>query len=213
MGSEVVALYESEAFCRALNETIVWCSRHALTGKTEDHRGRLALLSEAGRLRSLAYRAEQYWFAGKILAGIYSFRANRVEAMVDLNLVRGLEAQLRSSDLQPSSLAETHKKEERREIVRRVVEKRRALSQSDRRESQVPRNDGRLLLYFPVENLADGAAQVASNGFFDVDNIPPWDTWVHYSDRTLVSWVPQILIPLAQAGIDVNPEECIRWSD
>src|SRR5689334_16271125 len=37
---------------------------------------------------------------------------------------------------------------------------------------------GRLLAYLPDDNLADGFAEVVSKGFFDVDNIPPYDTWV-----------------------------------
>jgi hypothetical protein len=72
---------------------------------------------------------------------------------------------------------------------------------------------GRLLLYTPSENLACGAAEVSSNGFFDVNNVPPWDIWVGFSERTLVSWVPPALIEVAQMGIYVNPEECIRWAN
>jgi len=40
------------------------------------------------------------------------------------------------------------------------------------------------------ENLADGAAKHPSKGFFDVDNTPPWDTWVAFSHGILLSWVP-----------------------
>jgi hypothetical protein len=82
---------------------------------------------------------------------------------------------------------------------------------------------GRLLLYFPDAELADGAAEVESQGFFDVNNSPPWDTWVGiFTDEApesdsyatyLLSWVPPELIPLAQRGIAVNPEECIAWLD
>jgi hypothetical protein len=80
---------------------------------------------------------------------------------------------------------------------------------------------GRLILYFPDANLSDGAAQAASQGVFDAQNVPPWDTWVAYfedssaSDRSyanyLVCYVPQSLRFLADAGIRVNPEECIAW--
>jgi len=38
--------------------------------------------------------------------------------------------------------------------------------------------EGRLLVYFPNDELADGAAEVQSQGFFDIFNAPPWDTWV-----------------------------------
>ena len=80
---------------------------------------------------------------------------------------------------------------------------------------------GRLLVYFPDDELADGAAEVQSNGFFDVNNPPPWDTWVAMVEDAgrvehnpyLVSWVPPEFIPRVQRGIDVNPEECIRWLD
>jgi hypothetical protein len=83
--------------------------------------------------------------------------------------------------------------------------------------------EGRLLVYYPDAELADGAAEVESEGFFDVCNCPPWDTWVGiFQDHRpagdafaiyLVAWVPEVLVDLAARGIEVNPEECIRWLD
>jgi hypothetical protein len=80
---------------------------------------------------------------------------------------------------------------------------------------------GRLLVYFPDADLADGAAEVQSRGFFDVHNVPPWDTWIALADdgaaadvsyrQYVVTWVPSNLVTLAAAGIEVNPEECIAW--
>lgn len=79
---------------------------------------------------------------------------------------------------------------------------------------------GRLLVYFPDEDLTDGAAEVASQGFFDVYNAPPWGTWVGYFEDGgagprrpcyLLAWVPDALAAVASAGIDVNPEQCIAW--
>lgn len=75
------------------------------------------------------------------------------------------------------------------------------------------------MVYFPDEDLTDGAAEVASSGFFDVYSAPPWGTWVGYfedgdtsSGRTyLLAWVPRSIIEAASAGIDVNPEKCIGW--
>jgi len=81
---------------------------------------------------------------------------------------------------------------------------------------------GRLLIYFPDAQLSDGAAEAASEGFFDVHNAPPWGSWVAYfEDRAsespyssyLLAWVPETLVALAAAGIDVNPEQCIVWLD
>ena len=89
---------------------------------------------------------------------------------------------------------------------------------------------GRLLAYFPDDNLADGVAEAETDGFFDVNNTPPYDTWLwmvrnlrtfKYADGAkgemdanyLVAWVPPDFIPLASAGVDVNPEKCILWLD
>jgi hypothetical protein len=89
---------------------------------------------------------------------------------------------------------------------------------------------GRLLAYFPDDNLADGVAEAESDGFFDVNNTPPYDTWVwmvrnlrtfEYADGAigetdanyLVAWVPPDFIPIASAGVEVNPEACILWLD
>ena len=77
---------------------------------------------------------------------------------------------------------------------------------------------GRLLIFLPWDSLSDGAANLASNGFFDDANVPPCDTWVAlFHDRApgvgryLVSWVPHSFTDLAGKGIDVNPEACITW--
>jgi hypothetical protein len=78
--------------------------------------------------------------------------------------------------------------------------------------------EGRLLAYFPDENLACGVAEVETQGFFTVDNVPPCDTWVaylHENDRTnyLVAWVPGPLTGIVGEGIRVIPEECVGWLD
>jgi hypothetical protein len=80
---------------------------------------------------------------------------------------------------------------------------------------------GKLLVYFPDADLADGAAEVASKGFFDVHNLPAWDTWVGLFQNTgpldasyviyLVAYVPSALVEVVNYGIEVNPEECIMW--
>lgn len=81
---------------------------------------------------------------------------------------------------------------------------------------------GRLLVYFPDANLSDGAAEVASQEFFDIYNAPPWGTWIGYFEDPggdesygsyVVAWVPEPLVPIVSSGIDVNPEECIAWLD
>jgi hypothetical protein len=86
----------------------------------------------------------------------------------------------------------------------------------------VPQTPGRLLHFDPSASLSDGAAQVASEGFFDADNTPPEDTWVDFVEKPegrwtafdsyLVCWIPAELVEAAIAGIEANPEECLRWA-
>lgn len=87
---------------------------------------------------------------------------------------------------------------------------------------------GRLLLSAGLtEGVWDAAPKQHSGGFFDADDLPPWDTWLLYAAleehigprgkrvRTwyVVSWVPPVLLDLAEAGMAVNPVECIRWAE
>lgn len=80
---------------------------------------------------------------------------------------------------------------------------------------------GRLLIYFPNDDLFCGAARLQTGGFFDDNNVPPWDTWVaylkdarsveSYDPEYLIAWIPRELVALADEGINVNPEQCIQW--
>lgn len=80
---------------------------------------------------------------------------------------------------------------------------------------------GRLLVCLPDHSLFDGAADEASRGYFDVNNVPPWDTWIALADddplvavssrQYVVAWVPPDLIECACAGIEANPEQSIAW--
>ena len=129
---------------------------------------------------------------------------------------------LRSTGLRPKVLGNDRQLE-----VSGVVASRRhcdpAVEAATEVQTAADLQGGRLLVYFPDEELSDGAAEAESAGFFDVFNAPPWDTWVawldddrsgaarRYSGPYLVSWVPPSFLDLAAAGIFVNPEECIRW--
>jgi hypothetical protein len=82
---------------------------------------------------------------------------------------------------------------------------------------------GRLLLYEPDINLAHGLEESETCGYVDLDNTPPWDTWIAYlydrdkkydCDRNfLLSWVPDKFISLVTAGIRVSPEVSFSWLD
>lgn len=158
---------------------------------------------------------------------------------------------LRSPELRPEALDETKGWERydwpthrARVAVTTALTKRRSASlRAARHGRALPVEgmaDGRLLLYHPDANLYDGAAERESYGYFDVDNVPPWDTWIAYvhdaawqmgpteRDHTgftnalydnrsyaglLIAWVPAPLLALAERGIAVNPERCITWAD
>lgn len=126
---------------------------------------------------------------------------------------------LRTTELRPGLLAEN-----RSSTVNTVVHKRELFGGVDIRKATIPTalGGGRLLVYFPNNDLACGAAEQETAGFFDINNVPPWDTWVDFChDETinvdsfdteyLIAWVPPDFVSLANAGIEVNPEQCILW--
>lgn len=80
------------------------------------------------------------------------------------------------------------------------------------------------VVFQPDSTLSDHAAWVASNGYLDVHNCPPWDTWLmpmasptassgSCSFAGLLCWVPQWAHDFVEAGIQVNPENCIFWAE
>jgi hypothetical protein len=126
---------------------------------------------------------------------------------------------LRTSELRPCLLEEN-----RSSAVNTVVHARELFGGVDIRKAKIPAalGYGRLLVYFPNDDLACGAAEHETAGFFDVNNVPPWDTWVDFLEdeqpnvdsfdtEYLVAWVPPELVSLADQGIAVNPEQCILW--
>jgi hypothetical protein len=171
---------------------------------------------QAGELTRRAFQErDRLW--NRILGRNYTKtrlwrRGMELYRQADLGSLAPLMQELRSPTVRPSgSVVEARTEQAREEIVRSVVVARSDLVKG--RELSYDSNTGKLLIYAPDENLADGAAQIQSKGFFDCDNMPPWDMWVAFSRGILVSWVPPKFVGLAQSGIDVNPECCIWWMD
>lgn len=71
----------------------------------------------------------------------------------------------------------------------------------------------RILVYWPLETVEDGASEAGSMGFYDMRDAPPWDTWFFYADDGIFCAVPDFATGRAQDGIDGNPVACIEWSD
>jgi hypothetical protein len=134
---------------------------------------------------------------------------------------RHLDLHAINTCLRPSSIAPQFLAGDRWQVVNDVVTSRRqALEARDVEVAEISR--GRLLVHCPDEQLADGAAEFETHGFFDVYNEPPWGTWVGYFEDPddeksrrdyVVAWIPDALIALVTRGIDVNPEGCIAWLD
>jgi hypothetical protein len=79
---------------------------------------------------------------------------------------------------------------------------------------------GDLLVCEFNRSISSGESEETTQGFFDTEDRPPWDTWllafgvVLYGkevDVLLVSWVPQQLFATVDRGISVNPYGCIYW--
>lgn len=83
----------------------------------------------------------------------------------------------------------------------------------------VPLNSsqGRLLVVEINNSIWDGLSADESDGFFDVYDIPAWDTWIHLrhaeGNDALLCWVPSPLVELVGKGIFVNCTACIEWVD
>jgi hypothetical protein len=208
--------FESVRFKRSLAETVEWCATQLPVANSAD--------SQAIRNRQdLFEQSEKQMQEARAAASEGVFRRKITDTkqwhrgMALLKEVRDslgpMEHMLRSTALQPSlALNKFLTLAPWTGAVAEVVNRRSQLSTISLEETLKLSTSGRLLLYCPQENLACGAAEVSSNGFFDVNNVPPWDIWVDFSEQTLVSWVPAGLLKAAQMGIDVNPEECIRWA-
>jgi hypothetical protein len=209
---------EIEPFNRPLQDAILWCARLPFASQHGDSPQvlhRRTGLEHANRLWDEARQvATRGWRKRNIQDTKQWEAAQRIWAEVLESSLTGV-SELRSSQLRPGLPVDRYPSEpDWSNAVNELVVKRARLLKQERTEVVSEYAEGgRLLLYFPQENLADGAARVNSGGFYDDDNVPPWDIWVGFSRGALISWVPPALIEVAQMGIDANPENCIRWDD
>jgi len=208
----------------SIAETIAWCASQKLTAyieETEEIRNRRMLAEQASKLMGQAYAKQRdLWnklFRPDIEKAPEWQLAMKLSLEADADSLKPpLASQLRSSASKPrSEIGYTQNENERKDLVISVVRSRSERLRS-RGQETIPtvgddQGKGRMLIYVPEENVADGASEAASSGFFDLYDAPPWDVWVAYSDHTLLAWVPPQLIGLAQIGIDVNAVECFRW--
>lgn len=76
---------------------------------------------------------------------------------------------------------------------------------------------GRFLVAEIDSSVWDGLAEGESDGFFDVYDVPAWDTWIHLQRAkgtdALLCWVPAPLVEPVSKGIAVNCTDCVGWVD
>jgi hypothetical protein len=137
---------------RAFAETVLWCSRQELRAHSDD---------------------PDYLRNERLIK-------QRSFLNVDFNSLRPLFAQLRSPALQPSvDVGEIRSEEERARTIAQVIALRSHLVAAEgpiNQDSILAARLGRLLHYWPAENVSDGASEVGSLGFFNENDVPPWDT-------------------------------------
>jgi hypothetical protein len=205
---------------RSLNEAIAWCTHRQLTAEPIDKvflSRRFQMMDEASDLMRQAYQECQRgwnWFLRRDYSKSPKYkRGQELFAEAGRGSSASFAQRLRTPDLKASlDYREAPDDKARKRIVEKLIAKRHeSVAKLEHRQMQPHAIQGRLLSYWPDENLACGAAEVQSLGFFDADNTPPWDLWVAFSDRMLLSWVPGELVEIAQRGIDINPEGCIAW--
>jgi hypothetical protein len=218
-------------FHQRLNETISLCLKQKISsdpGEDESLTRRRMTNRRGAGLKGKAYRTlAPYEHAGRISRWLDRKKirqtaeilcdGKQLMATADAgSILPPLRQQLRSEALRPFAQYLGKSGADHVAIMDQVEEKRFRILRDSGRYSESRSSglrSGRLLPYAPQDNLSDGAAEYASMGFFDVDNVPQWDTWIVMFGKYLVSWVPSQLIRLVQEGVDVNPEQCILWVD
>jgi hypothetical protein len=215
MGAAPVNLDNQRIPRLRLLEAIAWCSAQELESdphENEEVKNRRRLAERATELFQAAYRAHK----DDVFRRPEHQEIKRLYAEASVGSIAPLERQLRTIALKPpSDISRVEMAPKRRGIVEEVAGKRAEQLRASGIHVGTADNSvtgGRILLFVPDDTLSDGAARYASKGFFDADNVPPWDTWVCYFGRCLMAWVPFELESLANAGINANPEECITWA-
>ena len=83
---------------------------------------------------------------------------------------------------------------------------------------------GRILCFYPWISLKDAVASVASYGYIDEEDFPPWDTWICYAQgehhrrlkdkegACLYAWVPEEVIEKVELAISEDTYDCLVWA-
>lgn len=122
---------------------------------------------------------------------------------------------LRSSVLRPTRLfmAANHEKDAvAQSSVQQVVAKRHGLLLGTPLRAPASLG-GRVLSLDLKDNLFHGLAMEGTNGFFDEQDMPAWDSWVAYYEPVLLVYIPRALVKRTQReAISTCPTNSFRWA-
>jgi len=107
----------------------------------------------------------------------------------------------------------------REEIVTTLAKTRREALQQGVMKGTRELKDGRILAFEVDACFFDGVVAAETKGFFDAEDLPPWDTWLAYRvpvgevNPLLLSWVPSTLVATVENAIKVHMSNAYRWID
>jgi hypothetical protein len=164
---------------RFLKETITWALRQSFSSHSQESPEMLY------RRRLTKEAAELLRSAGHGQDALSSPSWRKAIAMLkeaDPDSLAPLEHQLRSPELKPTrALGENITDSDRQRLVNELASNRsRQLASLQSTKSLHASQEGKSLIYYPAENVSDGASKYASKGFYDPFDAPPWDLWISY---------------------------------
>jgi len=165
---------------------------------------------------------------------VFAFRLRLAET---ITFCAGRDLPLRSLELEPRTLIGRLSNQEwpySRDIdwpgmvMQLAITRRRLLERSGKAPSRPASSvaGGRLLVLDPRVTFSIGQARTYSNGYFDTEDLPPWDTWVmqvpepspaprtdprRMTPHYLVAWVPPAYVAWAGVAVETNEEGSLQW--
>jgi hypothetical protein len=74
---------------------------------------------------------------------------------------------------------------------------------------------GKILVATIDEVITDGFSESETNGFIDINDCPPIDTWFYLgrnkNGRVIFAWIPEKFVPVVDNGREVNMLDCFYW--
>ncbi|MCZ6816636.1 MAG: hypothetical protein O7F76_08030 [Planctomycetota bacterium] len=200
-------------FLRNLAETIAWCQPRAAENDPR-----------------LKYQSESEWRSW--LESLRSYEHDQDDLLKYVLRSEALRPPVKAGDWNDDGISFWIDQVKMAEYV--IAERRRLLTETSTVSVYECQHlsVGRLLAYYMGYSLHDGMASHETAYFFDIEDTPPWDTWVDFVtvprcptktdvsslkpielDELLIAWIPPEYTELVQQGVDTQPLEILNWVD